>query len=175
MKVNFRSKELDLNDTVVGNLTAPVIYRPDDFDTPFLIRLSLGGKHVRRAARVQIGTADTPIGTSLPSFMQVQKNNSALSTNWYTVSRYITYDGCKQSLHIPIISHKEEPYKNIMLIFQATPSMMGAIIIGRGLVMDELDFPLDKGILQKSCMKFDDIYKPTAKISSLHEPKSKKK
>jgi hypothetical protein len=169
MKVNFRNKVLDIDDMCAGNYTNSVLYRPDDFETPFLMRLSLGDKHVRRAARVQIGTTETIIGTTLPSFMQTQKNNSALSSNWYSVSRYITFEGCKQTLHIPIIDKKEEPYKHIMLIFQATPSTMGAIIIGRGLVMDENDFPLDKGILKKSSMKFDDIYKPTAKISTLNE------
>jgi hypothetical protein len=169
MKVNFRGRLLELNDSSVGNYTSPIVYRPDDYDTPFLIRLSLGDKHVKRAARVQIGSADTPIGTSLPGFMQVQRNNSALCTNWYTVSKYITYEGCKQSLHIPIINYKEEPYKNIMLIFQAAPSKIGAIIIGRGLIMDENDFPLDKGILSQSCVKFDNVFKPTAKISTLHE------
>jgi hypothetical protein len=169
MKVNFRNKVLEVDDTCAGNYTCPILYRPDDFDTPYLIRLSLGDKHIRRAARVQIGSAATPIGTSLPSYMETRRNNSALSSNWYSVSRYITFEGSKQTLHIPIINQKEEPYKHILLIFQAAPSLMGAIIIGRGLVMDENDFPLDKGILKQSCMKFDDIYKPTAKISTLHE------
>lgn len=171
MKVNFRNKLLELNDTSAGNYTNSVLYRPDDFETPYLMRLSLGETHIRRAARVQIGKTDTIIGTNLPTFMQIQQNNSALASNWYTVSKYITYEGCKQSLHIPIINQKEEPYKNMLLIFQATPSMMGAIIIGRGLIMDEADFPLDTGILKQSCMKFDDIYKPTAKISTLDEVK----
>lgn len=171
IKVNFRNRILELKDMSAGNYTNSILYRPDDFETPYLIRLSLGEKHVRRAARVQIGKTDTIIGTNLPTFMQTQKNNSALSSNWYTVSKYITYEGCKQLLHIPIINQHEEPYKHILLIFQATPSRMGAIIIGRGLIMDEADFPLDTGILKQSCMKFDDIYKPTAKISTLDEVK----
>lgn len=172
MKVNFRNRLLDLKDINAGNYTCPILYRPDDFETPYLVRLSLGDTHIRRAARVQIGSTDTIIGTSLPTFMQTQRNNSALSSNWYSVSKYITYEGCKQLLHIPIINQQEEPYKHILLIFQATPSLMGAIIIGRGLIMDEADFPLGEGILKKSCMKFDDIYKPTAKISTLKDARA---
>ena len=170
MPVNFRNRGLlDIDGSYAGNYTCPILYRQDDFDTPYLVRLSLGDSRVRRAARVQIAKTDTIIGTSLPSWLDVQKNNSALSSNWYSVSKYITFEGMKQTLHIPIINYREEPYKNIMLIFQATPSKMGAIIIGRGLVMDEHDYPFGKGILTKSCMKFDDIYKPVAKITTLHE------
>lgn len=170
MKVNFRNKILEVDNSCAGNYTNSVLYRPDDFETPYLIRLSLGScAQVRRAARVQIGNSKIPIGTRLPRFMQVQRNDSALSSNWYTVSRHIVMQGCKQSLHIPIIHQSEEPYKHIMLIFEATPSLMGVIIIGRGLVMDENDCPLASGILKKSCVKFDNVFKPIAKISTLDE------
>ena len=139
MKVNFRNRMLDLGELHAGNYSENILFRPEDFDRPLLIRKALSG--YRRAAQLESRYRKQPHGTSLPGIWTALKNNSAAIENWSGAYKNVTIAGCSQMLHLPIIvEHDVVPYRNMMIVFKPTDGAIAMLTFERDtsvIVLDE--------------------------------------
>lgn len=130
MKVNMRNRIDHVEEHMVGNYSNGVIYMPEDYATPALIRKSLPG--LRRAGRIQNKTTKALKPTSLPTFLQCLKNKSGVSDNWSGAYRNVCIYGAYQLVHLPVILHyREMKYRDVMVIFKPTAGALGVLLLSR--------------------------------------------
>jgi len=115
MSVNFRGKLCGLKDVHAGNYEGGVQFWPDEFGTPAGIRRSLSSP-----PRYRAGRADVPgLWTSL-------RGNFAVATNWASVQTVCDLPGCKQLVHLPVLSKMF--IDGGMIIFRPTPTTLGVVL-----------------------------------------------
>ena len=147
MKVNFRGRMLDLSETHAGNYSDAILYRPEDFDQPILIRKSLAG--FRRAARIEsYFWKGKTHGTSLPGVVASLQNNSAAAENWCGAYRNVLLPGHIQLLHLPIITDFQLlPHRNTMYIFKPTAGAVGILTFVRDMLLIDEEYNPRKGLI----------------------------
>jgi hypothetical protein len=150
MLVNFRNRLLNLDDKHAGNYSENILYRPDDYDRPLLIRASLTTGGYKRAAQIENRFRKGTHSTPLPSVFTALKNNSAASENWCGAYQNLMMHDCIQLLHIPVIvDYNALPHRNVMYIFKPTAGSIGMLLFERDrLIIDHEYNPLKKNILK---------------------------
>eukprot|EP00927_Polykrikos_kofoidii_P076917 TRINITY_DN73933_c0_g1_i1.p1 TRINITY_DN73933_c0_g1~~TRINITY_DN73933_c0_g1_i1.p1 ORF type:complete len:417 (-),score=72.23 TRINITY_DN73933_c0_g1_i1:43-1293(-) len=90
MAVNCRGRVPGCSADAAGNLECAIMYNPEDFATPVLIRQSL--KNLRRAAVPE---------SKFPGTWTRTRCRIALCTNWATNAEEVRLPDCKHRVHFP--------------------------------------------------------------------------
>lgn len=115
MVINLRSRLDILSENDVGNYENFIFYRKEDYASPSLIRKSL--IQCRRVV-----TQDQ----KLPTLYESSSEKEAVVTNWYTLAKAIEIEGCKEELHLPIVTSKSwSSTIPLMIIFRAKEGKVG--------------------------------------------------
>jgi len=129
--VNFRGRMEDCETEDAGNYQNVVGYRPPDFDTPDLIRLSL--KDMKRASR--------PLTSTPKSFFEHLGIFYGIVTNWTSFAKEITINGQDIDFHIPLGMEPEAECSRILssaCVFRARKDRIGIMVIGHPDTVDKL-------------------------------------
>jgi len=129
MAVNFRGRLPDITNDDAGNYERDVLYLPQDFSAPGLIRQSLSGSE---------GSYKRASGDRLPSGCRSVTARFATITNWASFAAGLDLDDdCKQQLHIPYFDTSQVPC-DIAIIFRAKSHRLAVMFLTRGLKEDSL-------------------------------------
>ena len=127
--VNFRGRIASATAAHAGNYEGTVSYHRADFETPRLIRESIGspvvngkqdGFDIKTSFR-RVKTNGSPL---LPGFFPRKKARIAIITNWCSFFVPVVLDGCEQELHIPILEVGIPTGLAIIIMYMATPTKM---------------------------------------------------
>jgi len=134
MYIDFRWREERLTASMAGNYSHRIIYRPDDYQRPGLIRRSIQtlqrcGRHPQVSRRKE--SYFVSVFTPLPGIVSTLRNNTALVSNWKTSACSLRFQNCSLIRHLPVIDFQEEPYKNYMVVFSPMDGKTGVIISTR--------------------------------------------
>lgn len=137
MDVNFRGRlsGCDLEDSDAGNYEDKIVYLPEDFRLPSLIRRSiLSNNELRRASRPA-----TALPTTLADFWRLKMIASV--SNWSTFARDVRLEECgsRTDLHLPLFDPAVVPARVFTgcFVFRAAPGApLGLALAGRPEVLD---------------------------------------
>ena len=116
MQINLRGRVCGLNDSHAGNYEYSTVYDKTDFASPAGIRASLSRMHVGM--------------TSDPTLMQKLRPNWCLVTNWASLYEHLSFAGCEQIVHLPLMSPPQMRAGFSMgVIFQAKEKQLGVVMM----------------------------------------------
>lgn len=131
MAVNLRGREPSFTSSHAGNFEYPVCYQAGDFESPALIRRSLGApvSALRKSgasavssssptqARVRRVHGDVP----LPGFLQTALGRGCVVTNWSSFYVDLVLPGAVQRRHFPVFDAADaSPIEEARIIFRPT-------------------------------------------------------
>jgi hypothetical protein len=151
MYVDFR-KYLDVTTAVAGKYVHPLLYRPNDFQTPYTVKHNL-----------PIMTRLGQFRPTIPGLRMTFDQNSCLVSNYASVTTNVAVTSGTQILHLPLLfrdygkSHDQyyrpktsDYFRNEMVIFKPTPDSTGVIVFDRQL---KLGTYLASGVFEMQLFK----------------------
>ncbi|CAD7924617.1 unnamed protein product [Amoebophrya sp. A120] len=128
MALNFRGRmtsDPNLVSEDAGNYEFCILFSPQDFQDPSLIRKSLQRKDGRFCS-----VLDPP--RPLPGCWSTMRCRYRIISNWASFFTDIELEGCTQTLHIPYLNPSEMP-TDICVIFRPTRDTLGVYVVTRKL------------------------------------------
>jgi hypothetical protein len=124
MAVNFRGRVDEVEACDAGNYQNVILYRPEDYQNPGLIRASI--QPLRRAS--------SP-ATAVPSFWDFATTSTPLMnlTNWATFHQGMQLDRCKECQHFPIMKMPDfvpSYVQSNAVIFNSESGKLGLFVMG---------------------------------------------
>lgn len=131
--VNFRGRIPVATNNHAGNFEGTVSYLRSDFETPKLIRQSVGAPLQTTTAGDGGNANDFNIDTSfrrpvtgasplLPGFFERKKARVGIITNWCSFFIPIVLENCTQTLHIPVLENIVATGLVIGILYMALPN-----------------------------------------------------
>jgi hypothetical protein len=126
MAVNFRGRIAAATVSHAGNYEGTVRYLRPDFETPRLIRQSIGapvqgGQHSGFDINTSFRPVVTGSATFSPGFFERRKLRVGIITNWCSFYSPIVFEGCSQTLHIPILENVVATGLVVGIMYMALP------------------------------------------------------
>ncbi|KAI8900350.1 hypothetical protein BC833DRAFT_582068 [Globomyces pollinis-pini] len=108
MAINFRDRLMNIGQKHAGNYEDGILYLPEDFENPRLIRESISGKIYRR---VVTGLVEISIA-------KIIRCNIGLITNWSNFYTELTFENCKSLFHLPVLEETPTFISNAVIFCQ---------------------------------------------------------
>ena len=103
MDVNLRGRVPECTANLAGNYEDKIVYRPNDYASPALVRAS-----VKDPARlVRASKPRTPLPESLRDFWRL--DSMAAVSNWSTFAEEVEIEGHRAELHVPVFDADAVP------------------------------------------------------------------
>jgi len=118
MSLNWRNRLKHLTDNDAGNYVGGIVFQKKDFADPTLIRKS-------------VMSLQPCNSVTIPDYMTIFTNNSALITNWGSFCKPVTFSGCSQHSHFPVNDKEKEPWiawPSFCVIFTLKPGVSAVLI-----------------------------------------------
>jgi hypothetical protein len=118
MIVNYRNRIPGITESNVGNYVSMIIYQPDDYSHPSLIRASL-------QSYCRVITKKLNFIPFISRFICI--------TNWSTFYTEVIFEGCKEVYHLPV-----EVNPNSLKVFKSSPTQYSMLTSSCYLSQEEL-------------------------------------
>ena len=118
MVINLRGRVPELLDSDAGNYMAGILFLPDDFRFPSLVRKALQNGF-RRASR----TPPRPLPMGWARF----RAKMAIATNWASFFNGLELRGCTQLAHLPL-NPPQPPLHSLAVFFRPRPGELAVLV-----------------------------------------------
>jgi hypothetical protein len=119
MAINFRNRIEGLADTAAGIYEGFLLYEEDMYRSPGNVRMAL-----------QEGPPFLSTSKDLPGFWESLSCALGQVTNWSSFTSDLSFEGCKQRLHLPVYDTGMIPF-DCAIIFKPLPDKLAVMYFAK--------------------------------------------